>query len=71
MKLIIEYAGDIDDKETGTKTIEIEFDKDTDTEIKIGDEAVRIKTRTLPDFYIPRFDFTGGFKSKKDLKEDG
>lgn len=66
MKLLIEYAGDIDDKEIGIKTIEVEFEKDTDTEIKIGDEAVRIKTRSLPGFTSPPLDAIAGFKSKKD-----
>ena len=52
MKLLIEYAGDIDDKETGIKTIEVEFEKDSNLLIKIG-ENERINIFSTDGSKIP------------------
>ena len=53
MKLLIEYAGDPEDKQTGIKVIDVEFDKDTETSIKIGEfETIKISSLDLADKYI-------------------
>ncbi len=53
MKLLIEYAGDMDDKDVGIRMIDVEFDKDTETSIKIGEsETIKISSLDLAGKYF-------------------